>query len=135
MDLAVTTAIMGDIMVVITSLLSLANNTTLGTKRIIQNPYQLLEVTGPLLLLPSVPKVARERLKCLQPTEEKVVGENQLRKDSASLPYAKVHPDLRVRQARTEFQEETETLELLEHQEEGDLQDHLVPMALLGHPG
>ena len=90
MDLAVTTAIMGDIMVAIISLLFLANNTTLGTKHIIQNPYQLLEVTGPLLLLPSVPKVVRERLKCLQPTEEKVVGENQLRKDSASLPYASV---------------------------------------------
>ena len=135
MVLAVTTAIMGDIMVAIISLLFLANNTTLGTKHIIQNPYQLLEVTGPLLLLPSVPKVVRERLKCLQPTEEKVVGENQLKKDSASLPYAKVHPDLKARQARMEFQEETETLELLEHQEEEDLQDHLVPMALLGHQG
>ena len=134
MDLAVTTAIMGDIMVVTTSQLLLANNTTLGTKHIIQNPYQLLEVTGHPLL-PSVPKVVKEPLKCLQPTEEKVAGENQLRNDSASLPSAKAHPDHRDHQARTEFQEETETRELLEHQEGEDLQDHLVPMALLDHQG
>ena len=130
----VTTATMGDTMVVITSLLSLANNTTLGTKHIIQNPYQLLEVTGHLSL-PSAPKVVKEPLKCLQPTEERVVGENQLRSDSASLPSAKAHPDHRDHQARTEFQEETETRELPEHQEEGDLQGHLVPMALLEHQG
>ena len=134
MALAVTTAIMGDIMVVTTSQLLLANNTTLGTKHIIQNPCQLLEVTGHPLL-PSVPKVVKEPLKCLQPTEEKVAGENQLRNDSASLPSAKAHPDHRDHQARTEFQEETETREPLEHQEEGDLQDHLVPMALLDHQG
>jgi len=134
MALAVTTAIMGVTMVVTTSLLFLANNTTLGSKHIIQNPYQLLEVTGHLSL-PSVPKVVKEPLNCLQPTEEKVVGENQLRSDSASLPSAKAHPDLRVRQARTEFQEEMETRELLEHQEEGDLQDQVVPMAFLEHQG
>lgn len=134
MALVVTTAIMGDIMVVTTSQLLLANNTTLGTKHIIQNPYQLLEVTGHPLL-PSVPKVVKEPLKCLQPTEEKVAGENQLRNDSASLPSAKAHPDHRDHQARTEFQEETETREPLEHQEEGDLQGHLVPMALLDHQG
>jgi hypothetical protein len=125
---------MGDTMVVTTSPLFLANNTTLGTKHIIQNPYQLLEVTGHPLL-PSAPKVVKEPLNCLQPTEEKVVGENQLRNDSASLPSAKAHPDHRDHQARTEFQEETETLELLEHQEEGDLQVRLVPMALLEHQG
>ena len=135
MDLEVTMAIMGDTMVVTTSQLFLANNTTLGTRHTIQNPCQLLEVTGHLSLLPSVPKVVREPLKCLQPTEEKVVGENRSRKDFASLRSAKAHPALRVRQARTEFQEETETRELLEHQEEEDLQDHLVPMALLEHQG
>ena len=126
--------VMGDIMVVTTSQLFLANNTTSGTKHIIQNPYQLLEVTGHPLL-PSAPKVVKEPLKCLQPTEEKVAGENQLRNDSASLPSAKAHPDHRDHQARTEFQEETETREPLEHQEEGDLQDHLVLMALLDHQG
>ena len=121
-------------MVVTTSQLLLANNTTLGTKHIIQNPYQLLEVTGHPLL-PSVPKVVKEPLKCPQPTEEKVAGENQLRNDSASLPSAKAHLDHKDHQARTEFQEETETREPLEHQEEGDLQDHLVLMALLDHQG
>ena len=135
MVLAVTTATMGDTMVVITSLLFLANSTTLVTKHTIQNPCQLLEVTGHLSLLPSVPKVVREPLKCLQPTEEKVVGENRLRKDFASLRSAKAHPDLRVHQARTEFQEETETREPPELQEEEDLQGPLVPMALLGHQG
>ena len=134
MGLADTMAIMAATMVVTTSQLFLANNTTLGTKHIIQNPCQLLEVTGHPLL-PSAPKVVKEPLKCLQPTEERVVGENQLRSDSASLPSAKAHPDHRDHQARTEFQEETETRELLEHQEEGDLQVHLVPMAHLGHQG
>ena len=86
-------------------------------------------------MLPSAPKVVKEPLKCLQPMEERVVGENQLRSDSASLPSAKAHPDHRDHQARTEFQEEMETQEPLEHQEEGDLQVHLVPMAHLGHQG
>ena len=122
-------------MVVTTSLLYLANNTTLDTRHTIQNPCQLLEVTGHLSLLPSAPKVVREPLKCLQPMEEKVVGENRLKNDSASLHSAKAHRDHRVRQARTEFQEETETREPPEHQEEGDLRGHLVPTALLGHQG
>ena len=134
MGLADTMAIMAATMVVTTSQLFLANNTTLGTKHIIQNPCQLLEVTGHPLL-PSAPKVVKEPLKCLQPTEERVVGENQLRSDSASLTSAKAHPDHRDHQARTEFQEETETRELPEHQEEEDLQGHLVPMALLEHQG
>ena len=130
-------AIMGDTMVVTTSLLCLANSTTSGTRHTIQNPCQLLEVTGHQSLLPSAPKVVREPLKCQQPMEEKVVdvGENQSRNDSASLHSAKAHPALRVRQARTEFQEETETRGLPEHQEEGDLRGHLVPTALLGHQG
>ena len=130
MGLAVTMAIMADTMVVTTSQLFLANNTTLDTKHIIQNPYQLLEVMEHPLL-PFVPKVVKEPQKCLQPMEERDVGENQLRNDSASLPSAKAHPDHRDHQARTEFQEETETRELLEHQEEEDLQGHLVPMAHL----
>ena len=134
MALAVIMGTMGDTMGVITSLLLLANNITLVTRHIIQNPCQLLEVTGHPLL-PSAPKVVKEPLKCLQHTEEKVAGENQLRNDSASLPSAKAHPDHRDHQARTEFQEETETREPLEHQEEGDLQDHLVLMALLDHQG
>ena len=128
-------ATMGDTMVVTTSRLFLANSTTLDIKRTIQNPCQLLEDTGRLSLLPSAPKVVREPLNCLQPMEEKVVGENRWRNDSASLPSAKAHPDLRARQARTEFQEETETREPPEHQEEGDLRGHLVPTALLGHQG
>ena len=41
MDLEVTMAIMGDTMVVTTSQLFLANNTTLGTRHTIQNPCQL----------------------------------------------------------------------------------------------
>ena len=134
MALAVIMGTMGDTMGVITSLLLLANNITLVTRHIIQNPCQLLEVMGHQWLL-SVPKVDRELLKCLQHMAERVVGESLWRNDFVSLPSAKAHQALRAHQARTEFQEEMETQEPLEHQEEGDLQVHLVPMAHLGHQG
>ena len=106
----------------------------LAIKYIIQNLLLPLEAMEHLWR-PSVPRVAREHLKCQPPTEEKAVGASRSRNDSVSPLSARVHLALRDRLARMEFQEGMETRELQEHLEEEDLQDHLVQMALQEHQG